>query len=385
MKVNLSVIGKFHTFDLARELHARGMLGTLYTGYPRFKLVAEGLPQEKINTFPYFHGAYMAYPYKDSLPRSVVKKWEYLARTSLDNHVARNIDNCDVFVGLSSSALKTGEQVKRSGARYVCDRGSSHIRYQNALLSEEYALWGEQFEGVDPRVIAREEMEYDVADCITVPSTFTYRSFIKEGIPADKLRKLPYGVNLVKFSKTCTPATGQFDVLFVGGMNLRKGVQYLVDAFRKLQHQKKSLTFAGAPSQDLINILRKSGLWIEDAKILGHVPQSELKNLMSRSHAMVLPSIEEGLAMVQAQAMACGCPVIASENTGAEDLFDDGIEGFIVPIRDPAAIAERLQYLADHPDERDAMGERAFAKVQSLGGWKSYGDQAVAIYKSLLV
>jgi glycosyltransferase involved in cell wall biosynthesis len=114
------------------------------------------------------------------------------------------------------------------------------------------------------------------------------------------------------------------------------------------------------------------------------MPQTELKSLMSRSHVMVLPSIEEGLAMVQAQAMACGCPVVASRNTGGEDLFSDGHEGFIVPIRDANALATRLQQLADQPELRAAMARRALARVQSLGGWRDYGQKAMAIYDDML-
>ncbi len=73
------------------------------------------------------------------------------------------------------------------------------------------------------------------------------------------------------------------------------------------------------------------------------MPQGEVAELMSRSHVLVLPSVEEGMALVMAQAMACGCPVIATEATGAEDLFTDGVEGFIVPDRDAAALALRMQ------------------------------------------
>ena len=101
---------------------------------------------------------------------------------------------------------------------------------------------------------------------------------------------------------------------------------------------------------------------------------------MSRSHVMVLPSVEEGLALVQAQAMACGCPVIGTYNTGAEDLFSDGQEGYIVPIRE---LAERLQHLADHPEQRAKMGQRALAKVKSLGGWHQYGEKVMSIFNSI--
>ncbi len=104
---------------------------------------------------------------------------------------------------------------------------------------------------------------------------------------------------------------------------------------------------------------------------------------MSRSHVLVLPSIEEGLALVQAQALACGCPVICSTNTGGEDLFSDGVEGFIVPVRDPTALADRMQRLADDPALQETMREAALNRVQSIGGWTDYGDRWEALLRKL--
>ena len=78
--------------------------------------------------------------------------------------------------------------------------------------------------------------------------------------------------------------------------------------------------------------------------------------------------------MVMAEAMACGCPVIASVNTGAADLFSYGREGFIVPVRDSGAICDCLTRLADEPDLRDRMSAAAIERVTSVGGWSSYGD-----------
>jgi glycosyltransferase involved in cell wall biosynthesis len=119
-------------------------------------------------------------------------------------------------------------------------------------------------------------------------------------------------------------------------------------------------------------------------QILGSLPQYQLKEWMSRSHVMVLPSIEEGLAYVQAQAMACGCPVIASNNTGAEDLFTDGQEGFIVPIRDASALGERLELLAADPARRNAMSVAGLVRVQKLGGWQDYAGRLLAVLSALL-
>jgi glycosyltransferase involved in cell wall biosynthesis len=165
---------------------------------------------------------------------------------------------------------------------------------------------------------------------------------------------------------------------------LQKGVQYLVQAYQKIKHPAKSLTFVGSPSASLIEALTARGLWSQDAIVLGHMPQTELKNIMSLSHVLVLPSIQDGFGMVMAQAMACGCPVVASNHTGAEDLMTNGLEGFIVPARDVSALTEKLQQLADNPELRDEMAEKALQKVQKIGGWHEYGDKSMDIYKDVM-
>jgi glycosyltransferase involved in cell wall biosynthesis len=106
----------------------------------------------------------------------------------------------------------------------------------------------------------------------------------------------------------------------------------------------------------------------------GSLPQAQLAKKMSASHLLVLPSIEEGLALVQGQAMACGCPVLATTATGAEDLFTDGEQGFIVPDRDVDILSERMQQIADDPALQQRLSETALLRVKNLGGWDQYGD-----------
>jgi glycosyltransferase involved in cell wall biosynthesis len=112
--------------------------------------------------------------------------------------------------------------------------------------------------------------------------------------------------------------------------------------------------------------------------------RAEMRDLYSQASVLVLPSVEEGLALVMGQAMACGVPVIATTNTGAGDLITDGRDGFIVPVRDPVAIQERLEYLASHPDARAAMGSAALEKVRSLNGWGRYAEQMLHLYRQQL-
>jgi starch synthase len=376
MRVVLSTIGKFHTFDLARQLHKRGALGTIFSGYPRFKLKSERLPRESVKTFPY-----LLAPYMRLVPRftPVRRFWEWQNLLWFDRYVAGQLPECDIFCGLSGSALYSGRLAKSRGVKYVCDRGSAHIRVQDRILREEYDRIGIDLSGVDPRVIGREEAEYEAADIITVPSTFALNTFVESGVDRRKMRVATYGVDLKTFFPCVQRSEKQFNVLFVGSVTVRKGIVYLLDAFQKLQCSRKHLTLAGSVSPDS----ERTIMQVRDQdqiSVLGHVQQRRLKEIMSASHVLVLPSVEEGLGLVQAQAMACGCPVIASQNTGARDLFTDGSEGFIVPIRDAVTIADRLQTLADNPDLRFRMSEAALRRVKSIGGWEQYGEKMFQIF-----
>jgi starch synthase len=382
-KVALSTVGTFHMFDLARELNARDALEVIFSGYPRFKLKRENLPDRFIRTFPWVHGPYMAFRGRTRLGVQANRLWERFDQASMDAFVMSGLPKVDVYVGMSGSSLWSGRRARQSGVRYVCDRGSTHIRVQDQLVREEDQRWGLNSAGVDPWIMEREEAEYAEADCITVPSAFNVRSFITQGIPETKLRKLSYGVNVAKFYPEGKPAEGAFDILFAGGMSLRKGIPYLLQAYKNLSHPRKSLSFAGSPSQDVIALMKKHGLWSDDIRVLGHLDQAGLRQTMSRSHLLMLPSIEEGLALVQAQAMACGCPVLATENTGCEDLFEHGEQGFVTKVRDVDAMSQYLQILADQPLLRQEMSRKALHRVALNGGTREYGRQALEIYRSL--
>jgi glycosyltransferase involved in cell wall biosynthesis len=277
----------------------------------------------------------------------------------------------------------TGHKAKSTGARYVCDRGSAHIRVQDRILREEYDRLSLPFRGIDPRIIDREEAEYAAADAITVPSTFALRSFEHEGVSSSKLHLVPYGVDLSKFRPVAKPDVSTFDVLFVGTASVQKGIHYLIESFDLVQHPRKKLTLVGGVSSELKTKLLSLTSKRTDIVVVGHVPQSSLSQYMSRAHVMVLPSVQEGMALVQAQAMACGCPVIGTTSTGAEDLFTHGVEGFIVEPRNPEAIARSLQKFVDDKNMRDKMGMAALAKVKKIGGWDLYGDKMYSLFNNI--
>lgn len=379
MQIVQAVGGVFHHFDLARELESRGYLRRIYSTFPWKRLKREGLPSAKVRRFPWIHTPILVAGRFRQLPLSLSRELQYANFRLFDSWVARQVDECDAFVALSGSGLKTGKVVQSRGSKYLCDRGSSHIRYQDSILNEEYARWGFSFQACDPRIIAREEAEYAQADAITIASEFSRRSFIAMGVPAEKIHKIAYGVRLDRFARTTDPASDSFEILFAGQVSVRKGIPYLVEAFRKLRHPKKRLRLVGSMDDRMQQLLNKMDL--TDVDVVGSVPQPKLAEYMNRSHVLVLPSIEDGFGLVMAQAMACGCPVIASENSGGPDLVSDGVDGFVVPIRSSDAIAAYFEQMAGDPELRQRMREAAMRKVRSFGGWSDYGQQ----YSDLLL
>jgi alpha-maltose-1-phosphate synthase len=381
MRISQAVFGVFHHFELARELERRGHLETVYSTWPWARLKREGLPREKVQTFPWIHTPEMLLRRVECLPAWLDDAMGYRNALMFDEWTNPRVGTVDALIAISGAALKTGRALQQRGGIFICDRGSSHQAYQAEIVEDEFRRWGLDVRPTDPRDIAREEEIYEVADAVTIASSFSHRSFVARGVPAQKLHTIPYGVRLETFAKIADPVPDTFEVLFAGQVSLRKGVPYLLQAFAELKHPHKRLRFAGAISPEIRPLLAR--LPQHQVEFLGSVPQAQLAQKMSESHVLVLPSVEDGFGLVLSQALACGCPILASTNTGGDDLITDGVEGFIVPIRDPAALTARMQLLADDPALQQRMSEAALARVQHIGGWRQYGDQWETLLKKL--
>lgn len=379
MKVSQAVFGVFHHFELARELDRRGYLDTVYSTWPWARLKREGLPHSKVQTWPWLHTPHFLLNRAGLLPGWLSDEVGYQNAVRFDNWTNRRIGKVDALIAISGAGLKTGRTLQQRGGVFVCDRGSTHVRHRDDILAEEFQKWGLNPPRTDTRAIVREEEIYDQSDAITVPSSYARRSYIDLGVPAEKVHIIPYGVRIEAFAKVADPPTDAFQVLFVGQVSPGKGVPYLLQAFQQLKHPAKRLRCVGAISPEFKQLLDR--LPQQNVEFLGSVPQAQLPKMMSESHLLVLPSLDDGFGMVLSQALACGCPILASTNTGGEDLIADGTEGFIVPIRDAEALAGRMQRLADDSALQRRMSEAALARVQHLGGWRQYGD----LWESLLL
>lgn len=383
MRVSLAVFGVFHHFELAHQLRRHDCLQTVYSTFPWFRLKREGLPHEYVATFPWYHTCVAALARRGLYPSPWTETLDWWNGLAFDAWIKYRMRaaNTDALIAIAGAALEAGHQLQGRGGVYICDRGSTHARFQGQILEEEFRNWGQQVQTYDLRDTEREEEQYQLADCITVPSHFAAHTFVAQGLPAEKLRVIPYGVRLDNFYPQGQPNPEEFNVLFAGQIGLRKGVPYLLEAFARLRHPRKRLRMVGAVQAEIRPLLAQ--LPMDHVEFVGAVPRSQLAGYFSTSNVLVLPSIEEGLALVQGEAMACACPVIATPNSGSEDLYSDGKEGFIVPIRDVPALADRMQQLADSGVLQQQMRAAALERVQHLGGWNDYGDRWVRLLEEL--
>ena len=376
MRVVLSTPGTFHHFALARELDRRSCLERIYTTFPWLRIKREGIAPSLVRSFPFTHPALLMLHKRFKSSQALVDRVDTYSLGAFERYVAATLPPCDFFIAMSGAGLRPGRRAQENGAIYICDRGSSHMRYQVNILAEEYARWGCAPERLRPIPIAREEAEYSAADIIFVPSEFSFRTFVEMGVPARKLRKVVLAADVKRYYPVAQPNPDEFCVLYVGQIAFRKGIPYLLEAFAKLRHPRKRLRLIGNVEERIKPYLKTACL--DRVVFEGTQPLEGVREAMSQAHVTMLPSIEDGFGMVLAEAMACGSPVISTVNTGGADLYEDGQEGFIVPIRDAKALCEALERLGGNAALQQAMSTAALAKMQHLGGWTQYGDTVVA-------
>lgn len=381
MRVGVSVFGRFHAFNLAHELQKRDSLGQLITSYPRQEVRKYLIEDAHITSILWPEVARRLY-FRAQARAQLGNLPLALLAEHFDRVAARRLNaDLDLIVGWSSFTEHTLERARARGTMTILERGSSHIEYQREILLEEASLQGVRIPLPHPRVVQKELREYDTADYIAVPSEFARRTFIARGVKSDRLLTIPFGVDLEQFRPLPVSSDGTFRLIFVGAMTFRKGLQYLLQAWSNLRLSRAELILVGARAPETDSLFdRYEGTF----RYTGPVPQTRLPEFYSHSSVFVLPSIEEGMAMVIPQAMACGLPIICTTNSGGEDLVGDGSEGYVIPIRDVPSLEDRILTLYRDAALRRDMGARAVRKVSVGFTWDDYGSRAHAAYRRIL-
>jgi len=378
MKITVSVHGRYHAFELAKGLHQRKHLDQLLTTYPRFiarKSVGPSALIKSASVLELKRQVYSKFGIGGKPDLSISKSFGQFSQRQLNR-------DTDIFVGWSSASLEAIKPAQGFGTKVIIERGSTHISAQTDVLRDAYKQFGLFFNETKVEMIEREEQEYALADKIFVPSKYAAQTFVDRGIAADKIIVNGMGVDFEMFQ---APSSRSLDrmprIVFAGGVGIRKGVPWLLKAFKRLS-SKAELHLIGPVSPDYEKMLRKEiGA---NVFVRGALPGHDLSSEYGRGDIFCLPSLEEGYGMVIPQAMACGLPVVTTNVVGAADLLQHAHNGLIVSPADSTALSDALERLIDDVDLRQTMGAYAQATVQQGQGWDDYVSRAVTLYETML-
>lgn len=282
----------------------------------------------------------------------------------------------DVFHSWNGYCLQCLKKARELGVTTIVTRASSHMRTQMEILEEEFRKHGIEREVELPEMIERCVEEYEVADYVEVPSEFVLRSFLDRGFPREKLIYAPFGVESDSSVQTGR-SSEVFRLLFVGRIGLRKGTHYLLEAWKKLGLPNAELVLAGNVEPGFEKILQQYRS-LEGVVLPGFVKGPFAT--YAGSSAFAFPSLEEGSALVTYEAMSAGLPVVTTFNSGS--LVRDGLDGFIVPIRDAEAICEKVTRLYENRDLAREMGSSGRELIGEYT-WERYSRTLAEHYRDI--
>jgi glycosyltransferase involved in cell wall biosynthesis len=333
------------------------------------------------------------------------KKFKVKGLNSALDSRPSSFDSTTIFFGYDTGFLEPARWVKEYGGKtIVCQMDPS--RYEVDLVKEEerrWSGWAKRSVEVTEAYFRRREEEWAVADLVMVNSEWTREALIRQGVPESKLVVVPLayeappvegrepsGLEAVRKTTEGSPqgatATGRLwrqtrvegfnssfrslvssfspqrplRVLFLGQVILRKGIQYLIEAAKLLKEE--SIHFDVVGPIGISEEAMKSAP--PNMTFHGSVTRDRTREFYESADLFVLPTLSDGFALTQLEAMAHGLPVIATPNCG--EVVTDGVDGLTVPAGDPMALAEAFQLLIQDPEKLKAMSEATKAKVEQF-------------------
>jgi glycosyltransferase involved in cell wall biosynthesis len=263
-------------------------------------------------------------------------------------------------------ALHTFRAARRVGTLTLLDQSVGHLRSGVAMLREEGAAEAGRRPLMTPHwLVERCSAEAAEADFVLAPSPYVESTLLAHGVDPSRIVRMPFGVDVDRFRPAETrDAARPFRVLFVGQLSRRKGIRYLLEAFEGLGLREAELMLVGGV-EDPQALQPYTGCFTH----VPHVPHGEVHHLFRQADVFVYPSLHEGSALAIYEALASGLPVVTTFNSGS--VVRDGVDGYIVPIRNAEAIREKLLLLHSQSPLRRTMGWHARERAQAFT-WDAY-------------
>ena len=377
INVNVGVLS--HSMHLNKALNNDNFKSVFLTLYPYFKINNDFKKDNTVISKSFFSTLYF-FLYKLEKYNFIKKINSYvqkIAYSKIDKYILDNINNYNIFIIQASLAKKTLPFLKNKIT--LLNKWSAHVKVEKKIAKDEfqkrnikipYELLGSSNEFQ----YNQELNEYSLVDKIIVPSKFAYKSFIDEGFDPSKLKIIELaGFNSKNFYPTSNPTKKTFEILYVGRITLNKGIAYLIESFKKINIENKRLRMFGIIEQDIKKYLKNIKL-PDNIEILKPIKHENLKYLYSKCDVLVQPSLFDGWSMVVTEALACGCPVITTCNTGASDIIKEGVNGYVVPIMDSEAIADGIYKIYNDEKELFLKRDQIAKTVDIYKDWDKYSS-----------
>ena len=298
---------------------------------------------------------------------------EIAARYLRDNHERLRVRGVYAY---EDCAVRLFEAAGELGLRRVYDLPIAYFETAQRLLRAEaqrYPNWEPTLGGTrdSDEKLARKSRELDLAEVVVCPSRFVFDSLPHAVRASKQCIVAPFGSPppTDRSYRTHT-AWAPLRFLFAGALTQRKGLADLFAAMKLVNSKNLELVVMGSPILPLQFYRDQFADFVFEAPR----PHAAFLQLMDSCDVLVLPSIVEGRALVQQEAMSRGLPLLVTRNAGGEDLIIEGETGFLVPAGQPAAIAEKIEWFLQNRDKLPGMSAAARAKAAELT-WPAYGAQ----------
>ncbi len=265
----------------------------------------------------------------------------------------------------------------------LCDHASPHPHIEVGLVENMGRMPRRDSLGPASAFCAPALSDLEQADAVLVNSQFAADTFRYYGYDRAPVHVIYLGIDDVFLSQVPKreKASNEFSLLFAGCFEKRKGAEILMDAMGRLGTIPWRLELAGSVSS---NIAERARTFFADSRVkhVGLLSRQELASAMARADVFIFPSLSEGSARVVFEALASGCYVITTPNSGS--IVEDGIHGAVVPPGDGLALAEAIEYAYQHRDRISDIGGGNAVCVRTKYRQRDYGDKLSNLYEKLV-
>ena len=281
----------------------------------------------------------------------------------------KEIDRNVVFIGRAVSSELSFQVIKNYGGRCVISSQWMHPIKHKRMLEEAFSDAGISYIPTPMDRIQKQLREIELCDKIWCPSKLAFDSYLENGVSREKLFLSPLGVDINYFKPREMACKGSLDhlvILFVGNINIEKGIHILIEAILVSGITSCKLILNGAVANYFQSTLDRMLKSLNDIGVDVSIGSGDPLKNFQKADLFVLPSLHEAFGLVVLEAMACGLPVIVTDQVGALDYVVEGENGFVVAAGSVKQLADKIKFFDSNRNQCTTYGEKSLALIRQI-------------------